>query len=363
MLRISDLESFGVALRLGRSMAMSGETVSVSRNLFVRVSDGEGNVGWGEAASAPLMTGDTLEGMLAAAESAAHALTGLEIATANDVHRLVKSTIPGSPGARCAVEMAVLDLIGRRTGTPLYQILGGRVRDCAPVLALVSSDRYEGEVERLLEGGVRSFKVKVGIDGVASDLARCHAVRTAVGTDVRVSADANGGFDLADAVAFAAGAKDAGLDFIEQPLPAPDLTGMAACADATSVPIGADEGFRRVMDIRIHHEAGAASGGSLKPLKMGVSGVMTAGKLMDSLRMKVNLAGKVAESSIGSAAIAHLAVTLPRLDWDASPTCQYLSTDVAFQPVEIVKGTLAPSDAPGLGVDVDPDSLRALLVR
>ena len=64
---------------------------------------------------------------------------------------------------------------------------------------------------------------------------------------------------------------------------------------------------------------GAASGGSLKPLKMGVGGVLTAGNLMDSLKMKVNLAGKVAESSIGSAAIAHLAVTLPRLDWGRQP--------------------------------------------
>ena len=342
---------------------MSGETISVSRNLLVSVSDDEGNVGWGEAASAPLMTGDTLEGMVSAAESAAHTLTGLEITSADDIYRLVKSTIPGSPGTRCAVEMAVLDLFGRRTGTPLYQILGGRVRGSAPVLALVSSNRYETEVERLLQGGVRAFKVKVGIDGVASDLARCHAVRTAVGKDIRVSADANGGFDLADAVAFAAGAKDAGLDFIEQPLPASDLTGMAACAEATSVPIGADEGFRRIEDIRIHHETRAASGGSLKPLKMGVGGVLAAGKLMNSLQLKVNLAGKVAESSIGSAAIAHLAVTLPRLDWDASPTCQYLSTDVAVEPVEIVNGTLAPSDAPGLGMEVDPDRLRALLVR
>ncbi len=349
-------------MRLGRSMPMSGETVSVSRNLFVRVSDGEGNVGWGEAASAPLMTGDTLEGMLAAAESAAVTFAGLEITSAHDVHLLVKSTIPGSPGARCAVEMAVLDLVGRRTGTPLYQILGGRVRDNAPVLALVSSDRYETEVERLLQGGVRAFKVKVGIDGVASDLETCHAVRTAVGKDFRVSADANGGFDLADAIAFAGGAKDAGLDFIEQPLPASDLNGMAACADATSIPIGADEGFRRVEDIRAHHEARAASGGSLKPLKMGVGGVLAAGKLMDSLKMKVNLAGKVAESSIGSAAIAHLGVTLPRLDWDASPTCQYLSTDVVVEQVKVVDGTLAPSDAPGLGMEVDPDRLRAFLV-
>ncbi|MDE2913500.1 MAG: hypothetical protein OXL68_11335 [Paracoccaceae bacterium] len=343
-------------------MPMSGETVSVSRNLLVRVSDGEGNAGWGEAASAPLMTGDTLPGMLAAVESAAPRIAGLEIASAGDIRGLVESMIPKSPGARCAVEMAVLDLVGRRTCTPLYEILGGRVRDSAAVLALVSSEQYETEVERLLQSGVRAFKVKVGIDGVAADLSTCHAVRTAVGRDIRVSADANGGFGLADALAFAAGAKDAGLDFIEQPLPASDLAGMAACVDATSVPIGADEGFRSVEDIRLHHEARAASGGSLKPLKMGVGGVLAAGKLMNALEMKVNLAGKVAESSVGSAAIAHLAVTLPQLDWDASATCQYLSTDLAVQPVEIVNGALAPSDAPGLGIEVDPDRLRALFV-
>ena len=344
-------------------MPMSGETVSVSRNLLVRVSDGEGNVGWGEAASAPLMTGDTLSGMLAAARTAAPRLTGLEIASVEDIHSHVESVIPGSPGARCAVEMAVLDLVGRRTRTPLYEILGGRVRDSAAVLTLVSSDRPESEVERHLRRGVQAFKVKVGIGGAASDLARCHAVRVAAGKEVRVSADANGGFDRADAVAFAAGAKEAGLDFIEQPLPASDLAGMSACVDATSVPIGADEGFRSVEDIHLHREARAASGGSLKPLKMGVGGVLAAGKLMNSLEMKVNLAGKVAESSIGSAAIAHLAVTLPQLDWDVSATCQYLASDLADHPVEIVNGTLAPSDAPGLGIEVDPHRLCGLLVR
>ena len=214
-----------------------------------------------------------------------------------------------SPGARCAVEMAILDLIGRRTRTPLYEILGGRVRDSVEVLALVSSEQHETEVERLLQRGVRAFKVKVGIAGVRPTWQTCHAVRTAVGREARVSADANGGFNLADAVAFAAGARDAGLDFIEQPLPASDLSGMAACASSASIPIGADEGFRSVEDIRLHNEARAASGGSLKPLKMGVGGVLAAGKLMNSLKMKVNLAGKVAESSIGSAAISHLAVT------------------------------------------------------
>ncbi len=363
MLRISDLESYGVALRLRRSMPMSGETVSVSRNLLVRVSDGEGNVGWGESASARLMTGDTLSGMIAAVGAVAPRFAGIEITSAGDVCGLVKSTIPGSPGARCAVEMAILDLIGRRTRTPLYEILGGRVRDSAEVLALVSSEQQEAEVERLLQRGFRAFKVKVGIAGVVSDLATCHAVRTVVGREARVSADANGGFNLADAVAFAAGARDAGLDFVEQPLPAADLSGMAACASSANIPIGADEGFRSVEDIRLHNEARAASGGSLKPLKMGIEGVLAAGKLMNSLKMKVNLAGKVAESSIGSAAVSHLAVTLPQLDWDASATCQYLSTDLADQPVKIVNGTLAPSDAPGLGIQVDPDRVRALLVR
>ena len=84
---------------------------------------------------------------------------------------------------------------------------------------------------------------------------------------------------------------------------------------------------------------------------------------MDSLKMKVKSGGKGRRGPRSAARRSRiLGVTLPRLDWDASPTCQYLSTDVVIEPVKVVDGTLAPTDAPGLGMEVDPDRLRAFLV-
>ena len=106
------------------------------------------------------------------------------------------------------------------------------------------------------------------------------------------------------------------------------------------------------------HEAGAAAGGSLKTIKLGGAiAVQEAGRLMNDLGMHVNLAGKLSETSIASAAIAHLAVALPRLDWDASVTNQYMTDDVVAEPIRVVDGTLDAPDAPGLGVVPDEAKL------
>ena len=127
---------------------------------------------------------------------------------------------------------------------------------------------------------------------------------------------------------------------------------MAACAQASKVPLGADEGFHALSDIYAHQEKAAAHGGSLKTIKLGGAfPVMEAGRVMDEMSMHVNLAGKVADSSIASAAIAHLALCLPQLDWDTSITNQYLAEDLVEDPIKIIGGVVRLSDAPGLGVE------------
>src|SRR5690606_7564959 len=111
-------------------------------------------------------------------------------------------------------------------------------------------------------------------------------------------------------------------------------------------------------DISRHHEAGAAAGGSLKPIKLGGAfQVMAAARLMQRLGMHVNLAGKAADTSIASAAIAHLSVALPQLDWDANITNQYLAGDVVADPVAVVDGHIVAPVEPGLGVTVLEDKL------
>ena len=365
MFRIAEIEPIGISVPLSLPVEMSGETVARAENLVVRATDGEGNAGWGEAASAPLMTGETLPGMLAAARFASARLAGTDADSIEGAAARIARSIHGNPGMKCAIEMAVLDLAGRRTGKPLHELLGGRARERADSVRLLAAGDAEAvaeQVRRYSDAGIRAFKVKVAAGGLESDIERCKAARESACACARVSADANQGFSRSEGVRFCAGCAGTGLDFIEQPVAAGDLEGMRACSEASGVPVGADEGFRSIEDIVRHCEAVAASGGGLKPLKFGLAKLMAAGAFMESVGMKINLAGKVAETAIGSAAVAHLAVALPQLDWDVSLTNRYLAMDVAERPYIEADGAVAPNELPGLGIQVDEAALGSLRI-
>lgn len=362
MFEVAAVDAFAISMPLISPMKLAGIEISTADNLIVRVTDRDGNVGWGEGASAPTMTGETPEGMVSAVRFLAPQLVGMEVDEPAAIHRRLDRLMYGNHGAKAAIEIAILDLAGKHSRTPLYEMLGGRVRESADILTMVAGGELAQETDnakRQLDAGFRAFKVKVGVNDPGRDLERATAIRSATGNGPRISADANQGYSREEALEFAEGAAQAGLDFMEQLVYAEDLEGMAACAAATGVPLGADEGFHSQRDIIAHHEAGAAAGGSLKTIKLGGAfGVVEAGRLMDGLGMHVNLAGKLAETSIASAAIAHLAVSLPRLDWDASVTNQYLAEDVVAEPLRVVDGAVRPPEAPGLGVAPDEDRLR-----
>jgi len=359
MFRIAEIDAFAVAVPLHTPIKMSGITIAACDNLIVRVTDGDGRVGWGEASSAPTMTGETVEGMVAAVNFMALRLAGTEIEDASRLRDLIEPLMYGNHGAKSALDGALHDLIGQHLGKPMYELLGGKRRDRAPMFWMIAGGPDEMQIaRRRRDEGYVAFKVKVGMHEPAHDLERSRTARAVVGDGVHVSADANQGFAPNDAIEFARGAGDAGLDFFEQPVMGHDIASMRACAEVCSVPIGADEGIHSIDDIQRHHDEGAARGGSLKLIKLGSAGeVMAAGRLMQSLDMRVNLAGKTADTSIGSAAISHLAVALPTLEWDASVTNQYLVDDVVENPIPVIDGHIVTPDGPGLGIRVDEDKL------
>jgi muconate cycloisomerase len=313
------------------------------------------------------MTGETPEGMLAAANFMLPHLIGREVEDLAAFATRLDELMYGNSGAKSAIDMAIHDLAGKRARVPVFELLGGALRRDLPVLwMLAANDRAAdtAAARRMADAGFVAFKVKVGVGTVPGDLARAADVRATVAATTRISADANQAFALADAVRFAEGAQAAGLDFIEQPVMGHDLHGMAAVARVTPVPIGTDEGIHSLADIERHHALKAARGASLKTIKLGGLGqVMAAGRLMHALGMHVNLAGKIADSSIASAAIVHLGAALPQLDWDISVTCQYLAQDIVTEPLRVERGHVRVSDRPGLGVTVDETKLSRFSAR
>jgi muconate cycloisomerase len=234
-----------------------------------------------------------------------------------------------------------------------------------PVLAVIGSPDVAADLREAQErwaAGYRAFKIKVGLSGAAADAERTRSVclvLKSAGEPCLVSADANQGFTVDDALTYVRVLGDCGLDFFEQPVAAHDLEAMARVAAASAAAIGADEGLHCADDIVRHHERKAAHGGSLKAIKLGgLRALFQAGRLCDRLGMKINISCKTGESSIASAAAAHVATAVPELAWGLTVTNLGLAEDVAVEPLAVVDGHVEATDKGGLGIDVDERRVR-----
>jgi len=363
-LKIQRIEAIAVSLPLTQPIKRSKGVLTTADNVLVRI-EAYGVVGWGEAGSAPTMTGEFVQGMVAAVQHLAPFLEGapLDIAT---IASTMDANLYGNSGAKAAIEMAAYDALGKSLGIPVHELLGGKRRGRIPALRMIASGDAAAavtEAKRYRAEGYVAYKIKVGAGGVQDDIERTRAVCTALGSGVLISADANQNWSVAQALEYVHAVADTTLDFLEQPVAAVNLAGMAEIATATRIAIGCDEGVHGLADIRNHHVARAASGASLKAIKMGGLRPMYEGAVLCSeLGMHVNLACKLAESGIATAAVLHMAAAVPSLDWGVSLTSQYLAEDVLVSALVFGQGHAQVPDEPGLGIDVDETRVRRFAV-
>jgi muconate cycloisomerase len=345
-----------------KPVIMAGEEVRRADNVLVRLEADSGLVGWGEAASAPTMTGETTASMVAAVHYLTPVLEGRAAGDIGGALTAMDRRMYGNHGAKAAIEIALHDLVGRATNRPVHALLGDKRRSRMSILGVIGGGDLNGDLHDAAKkkgDGFAAFKIKVGIDAPARDAERTRLICNILGPGVLISADANQGFGAEQAIAFVRAVAVAGLDFFEQPVAADDLAGMAAVAAATDIAIGADEGIHCLADIRRHHERGAARGVSLKAIKLGgLRAVVEAARLCDRLGMHVNISCKTGESSIACAAALHVAAVVPELAWGLTLTHAGLSRDVTAHPIGIERGCADVLDRPGLGLEVDEDRVR-----
>ena len=364
---IRRVDAIPVALPLNKPMKMAGVHITHAQNVLVRIEAKDGTVGWGEAASAPTMTGDTLGGLVAAVrDHLVPLLVGEDAWARPALVRRMKAALVGNSGAHSAVEMALLDLAGRAAQVPLIDLVGGAVRASVAPMWLLGNKTAEQDIAEAREreaAGFHFFKLKVGVKPLAAEIEGTNALRAALGSDVPLCADANCGFTVDAARRYLDGMRAADLLFLEQPLEPADLDGFAALARSAPVPLGVDEGIHSLADIGAHARAGAG-GVSLKLIKLGGIGpAITAAQLCRQLGLKVNVASKIAESSIASAALLHLACAIPESDWGVSLTHFYLAEDLVKRPLPLGNGIVARPTGPGLGVEVDEAAVARFTVR
>jgi len=362
-MKIRTITAYAVSLPMKKPVKMSGVEIRNADNTVVRIETDTGVVGWGEAGSAPNMTGETVESMCAAVRYMTPFLIDRAADDFHGLHAEMDWRMVGNHAAKATIDVALHDAVARARNVPVHRLLADQRRDKVPLLWLVGTGTPEGDLKesaKLKADGFVAYKIKVGADSVAQDASRTRAICEVLGRGMLISADVNQAWTVDKATEYLRLIGDAPLDFLEQPIMGDDVAGMARIAAQSRVAIGADEGLHGIADIRRHHDAHAARGGSLKTIKFGGIGPAYAGGcLAHDLGMNVNLACKMAESSIGAATILQLAAVLPNMNWGVSLSSLYLADDLVAQPIGMARGHASVPVGPGLGVEVDPEKVKA----
>ena len=355
-MKISSVETIPITVPLSKPIVMSHITVEQSHNVLVKVTTDDGLVGWGEGVEATDLTGETQQSIRAAIEFIGSQIIGEDPMRRSALWSQMSHMMYANETAVGAIDIALHDISGKALGVPVAELLGGIVRRSVPVLTMVGSGIPDDDIRAgrsKYDHGFRWFKVKLGIGDPADELRTVQGLCDELPDDAVISGDANQGWTEPQAVRFVQALAGYDVTFIEQPIAQGDLSAMARVANASPIPICADQSVHSLRDIASFWRTGVA-GVSLKLVKLGgITGVMRGAALCESLGLSINLAGKIAESSVAAAANVHCAAAMHAIDFGCSPGNQGISRDVTTKPLAITHGKFDLPEGPGLGIDVD----------
>jgi len=374
--KITDVLTHHLSYDYTEPWAYSQAWYTKRQTLLVEVRTSDGLTGWGEAFGPPEVTRAAVQSVFRPC------LIGAEAEQIEPLwERLyAMSRAYGQKGAviaaLSAVDIALWDLLGKRTGLPVHVLLGGCFRESIPVYATGMYYRPVPELPRLIEllveeaqtfvsRGFSAVKMKIGGRPWNEDREILRAIRAAVGAEVGLMVDANCAYDARTAIRIGRELEAHNVLWFEEPVPPEDLEGYLEVKRALDLAIAGGEleftryGLReliarRAVDI-------------VQPELTAVGG-LTAGKQVAvlattfGLRCLPHMFGSV----VAQAAALHLAAALPEIPFSLRPSEvifevvrleDRLRDDLAIEPIPIEGGRIRVPKAPGLGVTLDPKKL------
>ncbi len=364
-MRIEAAELRSFRLRLRAPLATGMGPVVFREGVLLSLRSADGCEGYGEATPLEAFGTESLDAARRSLEVCAPLLEGAELGEPEELLDWISQRSQPTAMARAAIDVALHDLSARDAGSSVASWLaakeGRSARPSVAVNALLASrspDDLAAEARRALALGFRTLKLKVGAGPAKSDVERVAAVRGAVGSTARIRADANGAWSGDQARERLEALAPLDLEFVEQPVAADDLAGLARVRRDASVPVAADESacseamLRRVLD------AEAADVVMLKPSVIGgISCARAAAKLARSAQVEV-VPTSFLDGAVAVLGALHLASSLPgHLPACGLATSSLLENDLAPVPAPEC-GRLPLPTGPGLGASPWPQRGR-----
>ena len=332
-------------LRLASALKSSYGAVREREILSVSLTDSDGLTGYGEAAPLQAYDGVSVERVAQALEAYAPVL---ESSRDKNGAQLIDAcrAVDDLPAAFAAIDMALWDRAGRRAGKPVAALLTDSPAQAVPVNATLSALDRAGaatEAAAAAAAGFRCLKVKVG---VGDDAGRVAAVRAAVGPETDLRLDANGAWDVEQAVRAIELLSPAGLELVEEPTHG--LEAVRTVRERVAVRVAIDETAAEHGALG----AGVADAVCLKISRCGgISGLIAAATLVRASGAEVYVASTL-DGPLGVAAALHAAAALASRG--PVPPCG-LATLALFEdlenPLPAKDGQIALPTTGGLGVD------------
>jgi L-alanine-DL-glutamate epimerase-like enolase superfamily enzyme len=318
----------------------------VRQSVWVRLRDGDGNEGWGEAAATPYYgeTAGTVTAVLPRFQAALDDIAAGDPFALESIEKAIAQAVGYNPAARSAVSAALHDLVGKRLGVPVWKLWGLDPASAPASSFTIGIDELEVMRAKVREAaGYPILKIKVG---TARDEQILAMIREEA-PDAVVRVDANTAWTAKQAIRACDMLESYGVEFVEQPLPPADGEGLRLLRRRARLPIIADESCRTSADIP--QLVGAVVGVNIKLAKCG--SLREAIRIVHAARahgMKVML-GCMIESTLGIAAAVQLAPLMDYVDLDGAAL---LAEDPFGGPGMEEDGSLRFNQEAGLGVSV-----------
>jgi L-alanine-DL-glutamate epimerase-like enolase superfamily enzyme len=376
-MKITKIECIPVSIPFVKPIVMSGGAAKGADAVVLKIHTDEGITGVSE-------TGDTsLWYMGESQDSILYNIInvfGPQILLGEDPFNIERIVMRMDKAARAnnqskaVVDYALHDLMGKALGVPVYKLLGGLVNEKIALAFVMSSGTAEAvaaEGRALVKAGFKGLKLKVGARTPDEDIEMVGALRAAVGSNIKVMIDANGGWMYHQALYVLQRVAKYDIFVAEQPVPWWDIDGLARLRRKVDVPVFPDESAAELGHVLQIIEKEAADGLFLKVPKAG--GILKSQKWV-AIAQAANLpvmCGCMINTGLGCAAEAHfLAGTawMGKIEQESiGPLNLYsiydtvstpLKNDLAVKVPRYENGFLYPPDGPGLGVELNEAAVK-----
>lgn len=365
-MKIVALETFRLILPVREIYGGAAGFLEDCRALIIRVEVENGIEGWGEATQGrPANAYETLETMEVMARNYfAPVIVGADIEETGSLLTALHKVRIGHPMAKAAIEIALLDGLGKLHGLPICRLLGGPYRrgvDLVGGLGMdLGPDSIGARARELKRDGFQTFKIKIGDRDLHKDIERVRAVREAVGEDAAIRVDGNAAYSFAEARFMLDEIGRYQISDAEQPLARGDLRSLAELRRAAGVAIAAQESVSSPEDALAVVEAQAADLLKMKLTHIGgFERARDVASIVGAKGLQVVIGQGSACTTILSAAEMHLHCSLKNAQTGGEMTgFMRLGEQDIFSPIPVSRGLAMPPMTGGHGIQVDKEKLR-----